>query len=165
MRVTGVVAGSNADALGLRPGDVVASVNGRALPSGVDLLEILSLNDAGSPIVLGVTRAGATTELTGTYAPAPMPRTAPIFRHARPSGRVDLVREGNAVRATTRGVAAFTLLLSPDVFDFSQPIRVIADGRTVFDGRVTPSLATLLEWAARDNNRTMLYGAALHLIM
>ena len=84
-----------------------------------------------------------------------------IFMHYAPTGRVDLVREGNTVTAVTRGVQQFTLLLSPDVFDFSQPVKVIADGKTVFDGRVTRSVATLLKWTARDNDRTMLFGAEL----
>jgi hypothetical protein len=87
---------------------------------------------------------------------------SPLFRNPRPSGRVDLIREGNTVRATTRGVAEFTLLLSPGAFDFARPIKVVADGRTVFDDRVTASVATLMKWAARDNDRTMLFGAEIH---
>jgi hypothetical protein len=75
------------------------------------------------------------------------------------------VRDGNTVRATTRGVAAFTLLLSPDVFDFTRPITVVADGRTVFEGRVQKSVETLLTWAAKDNDRTMLYGEALSITL
>jgi hypothetical protein len=84
-----------------------------------------------------------------------------LFIRKRYSGRVDLVRTGNTIEATTRGVAAFTLLLSPDRFDFGQPVKVVANGRVVFEGRVEPSLETLLKWAARDNDRTMLYGAEL----
>jgi hypothetical protein len=84
------------------------------------------------------------------------------FTRHFPSGRVDLVRTGNTVKATTRGVAKFTLLLSPDVFDFDKPVRVEADGRVVFDGRVEKSLPTLLKWAARDNDRTMLVAAEVH---
>jgi hypothetical protein len=76
-------------------------------------------------------------------------------------GRVDLVRKGNTVEATTRGVTAFTLLLSPEKFDFSQPIRVVANGREVFQGRLERSPATLMKWAARDNDRTMLFAAEL----
>jgi hypothetical protein len=53
-------------------------------------------------------------------------------------------------------------LISPDAFDLSKPIKVVANGRVVFDGRVEPSLATLLKWAARDNDRTMLFAAELH---
>jgi hypothetical protein len=85
-----------------------------------------------------------------------------MFDNNRPSGRVDLVRSGNTVTATTRGVAELTLLLSPDVFDFAQPIKVVTNGRTTFDGRVEQSLPTLLKWAAHDNDRTMLFTAELH---
>ena len=85
----------------------------------------------------------------------------PLFDRRGPSGRVDLVRTGNAVEATTRGVSAYTLLVSPDAFDLNQPITVTSNGRVVFDGSVQPSAATLLKWAARDNDRTMLYAAEI----
>lgn len=86
-----------------------------------------------------------------------------MFHVAEPAGRVDVERKGNTVTATTMGVTAFTLLLSPDVFDFNQPIKVIANGREVFNKRVERSLPTLLKWAARDNDRTMLYGAEIQI--
>lgn len=38
-----------------------------------------------------------------------------------------------------------------------------ADGRTVFNGRVQKDLRTLMQWAAIDNDRTMLFGAELHI--
>jgi hypothetical protein len=77
------------------------------------------------------------------------------------SGRVDVAREGKTVIARTRGVRSFTLLLSPDAFDFSQPVVVTVNGREVHNATVTRDVATLLKWAARDNDRTMLYGAEL----
>ena len=73
----------------------------------------------------------------------------------------DATRQGNTIMLRTRGVAELTLLLSPDVFDLQAPIRVTADGKTVFEGRVEANVQTLLKWAARDNDRTMLYGAEL----
>ncbi len=85
----------------------------------------------------------------------------PLFEHRQRSGRADVVRTGNHVEAVSRGVSEFTLLVSPDAFDLSQPITVTANGTTVFDGRVQPSVATLLKWAARDNDRTMLYAAEI----
>jgi hypothetical protein len=87
--------------------------------------------------------------------------TDPLFARPKEPGRVDLVRSGNTVQATTRGVTAFTLLLSPDRFDFSQPVVVTANGREVFHARVQPGVETLLKWAARDNDRTMLYAAEI----
>jgi hypothetical protein len=86
-----------------------------------------------------------------------------LFDNVHASGRVDIVRTGNTVTSVTIGVAEFTLLLAPDVFDFSQPVIVRANGRTVFNGMVEPSTATLLKWAARDNDRTMVFGAELHI--
>jgi hypothetical protein len=86
-----------------------------------------------------------------------------LFARSGRSGRVDLVRTGNVVEASTHGVTAFTLLLSPDQFDFAKPVKVIANGRTVFDGRVQKDVRTLTKWAAIDNDRTMLFGAEIHL--
>ena len=84
-----------------------------------------------------------------------------LFARARPWGRVEATRRGNAVQLATRGVSEVTLLLSPDAFDFSQPITVTANGRVVAEKRVEPSVATLMKWAARDNDRTMLFGAEM----
>jgi hypothetical protein len=75
---------------------------------------------------------------------------------------VDLVKSGNTVRATTTGVAEFTLLISPDQFKFGEPMTVITNGQLSFTGLVDKSLSTLLKWAARDDDRTMLFGAEIH---
>ena len=79
----------------------------------------------------------------------------------QPWGRVGLVREGNTIHATTVGVKRFQLLLSPAEFEFAQPIRVLVDGRAVVDERITPDPEVLLRWAARDDDRTMLFAAEL----
>ena len=84
-----------------------------------------------------------------------------LFDRSHPSGRVDLVRSGNTVKATTRGVAQFTLLLSPEAFDFDKPVRVETNGQVAFDGPVAKSVPSLLKWAAHDNDRAMLFGAEL----
>ena len=87
--------------------------------------------------------------------------TFPLFDRRQRSGRIDLTRTGNAVDALSRGITDFTLLISPDAFDLSQPIKVTVNGKTVFDGKVQKSTATLMKWAARDNDRTMLYAAEI----
>jgi poly(3-hydroxybutyrate) depolymerase len=158
-RVNSVVAGSNAEAFGVEPDDVILRINGRMIPGGVDVVDLLSTYDAGTKLVIVVSRQNEPFELQGVFSPVATPRVVPMFAHRRPTGRVDLVRDGNTVTATTRTVDTFTLLLSPEIFDFTKPLRVVANGKTVFDGRVTRSLPTLLKWAARDNDRTMLFGA------
>lgn len=100
-------------------------------------------------------------------------RTAELFDRAQPSGRVDATRKANVYEVRTRGVQQLTLLLpaagpgmaSPDAMDFSKPVRVNVNGRTVHDAVVAKDLAALLKWSAKDNDRTMLYGAELKIVV
>jgi predicted esterase len=84
-----------------------------------------------------------------------------FFQHTKLSGRVDVVRVGNTFEAKVRDVAAFTLLLSPDVIDFSKLVTVTVNGKPAFSGMVKKNPSVLLRWSARDNDRTALYGAEL----
>ena len=84
-----------------------------------------------------------------------------VFEHTRPSGRVDIERRGNSFEARSRGVRQFTILLSPDAVDFTQPIVVRVNGGTAFEGLVQRDVAVLLTRAARDADRQRLYGAEL----
>ncbi len=161
MRLTSVLPKSNAAAFGFLPADTVRSINGRELPAGLELTEYMALFSAGDALHFVVERGRETLDLKGVYQPTVMPRVRQIFATGLPTGRVDAERDGNTIRASARGVGAFTLLLSPDVFDFTRPITVVVDGTTLFSGTVTPRVETLMSWAARDNDRTMLYGAEL----
>jgi len=158
-RVTSVVAGSNAASFGVEPDDVIIRINGRMIPASVDVVDLLSTYDVGAKMVIVVSRQNEPFELQGVCNPVETPRVVPMFAHRHPTGRVDLSRDGNTITANTRAVDTFTLLLASDVFDFSKPVKVIANGKTVFEGRVTRSLPTLMKWAARDNDRTLLFGA------
>ena len=90
---------------------------------------------------------------------SPPPRQA--FPHPVASGRVQLLRDGNEIAVVTRGVRRYKLLLSPEQFDFTTPFRVVTNDVESFAGVVEPSSQTLLRWAARDRDRTMLFGAEL----
>lgn len=84
-----------------------------------------------------------------------------FFQHTQRSGRVDVRRTGNTFDAIVRDVAAFTLLLSPDAVDFAKPVIVTVNGKQVFSGPVAKDPVVTMRWAARDNDRTTLYGAEL----
>ena len=134
------------------------------MQTGRDIAEGMEAWEVGDPLRFVVERDGKRLVLEGVFQPIEVDvPPAPIFPRKKPSGRVDLVRLGNVVEASTEGVRAFTVLLSPSVFDSRRPIRVVANGRPVFDGLVEPSVATMLKWAARDNDRTMLFGAELNI--
>ena len=89
------------------------------------------------------------------------PATILAFPHRRPSGRLAVERRGNEVRVRSRGVRRFRLLLSPEAFDFDRPVRVLVNGADRFVGRVAPDPTTLLRWASKDRDRSMLFAAEL----
>jgi poly(3-hydroxybutyrate) depolymerase len=99
-----------------------------------------------------------------TYSPIPIMERQ-LFNHEKPSGRVDATRKGNDFDVKSRGVQQFTLLLSPDAVDFTKPVRVTVNGKMTYDAMVKPDVATMLAWAAKDRDRTMLYGAELHVVV
>jgi len=161
-RINRVVNGSNAEQIGLRSGDVVLAINNQPASPGADLADLLRSYPSGRPLLVTVTRGGESVRLTGRYAPTVLAgESDAMFPRQRESGRVDLVRTGNRIDVRSRGVAAFTLLLSPDQFDVNRAVTVVVNGRTAFDGVVQRDVRTLLKWAARDNDRTMLFAAEL----
>jgi acetyl esterase/lipase len=160
-RVVSVGANSNASVFDFAPGDVIDTLNGSPVPENGNALEAIAALNPGTVLRIGVTRNGEHLELPGVLIAKGDRRTTPLFRHTAPWGRVDLTRSGNVVTATTAGVTSFTLLASPRQFDLSKPIVVVANGVTVFSGRVDKDLGTLMKWAARDNDRTMLFAAEI----
>jgi hypothetical protein len=159
-RINRVVNGSNAEQIGLRSGDVVLTINNQPALPGADIADLLRTFPSGRPLLFTITRGHESLRLTGRYAPTVLTgESDAMFPRQRESGRIDLIRTGNRVDATGRGVAAFTLLLSPDQFDLNRAVTVVVNGRTVFDRIVQRDIRTLLKWAARDNDRTMLFAA------
>ena len=88
-----------------------------------------------------------------------------LYDRAHPSGRVDVKRSGNAFDVKSRGVQELTLLLSSDAIDFSKPVQVTVNGKSTHNAIVKPDPVTLLKWAARDDDRTMIYGAELKVVV
>jgi regulator of sigma E protease len=64
-RVGQVVPGSPAAAAGFLPGDLIRSINGRAVDEGADVTEVVMLS-AGDPLRFTVDRAGREVQLTAT---------------------------------------------------------------------------------------------------
>ncbi|HEY6509920.1 MAG TPA: hypothetical protein VIY56_17980, partial [Vicinamibacterales bacterium] len=111
---------------------------------------------------LGSRASDTTFEDVNRFVPAPT-LSIPLYDRSKPSGRVDASRSGNAIELKTRGIQAVSLLLSPDALDLDKPVAVTVNGRQVHNALVPRDAATLLKWAARDNDRTMLYGAELRI--
>ncbi|MCB0489863.1 MAG: hypothetical protein KDC99_15380 [Cyclobacteriaceae bacterium] len=83
------------------------------------------------------------------------------FRRELPSGIIRLVKSGNSVQVEASNVKQYTILISPDHFDITQPIVVITNGTKSFEGKVNPDVSTLLKWNRKDNDRKMLFVSEL----
>jgi dienelactone hydrolase len=163
-RAIDIVANSNAYRVGLRTGDLFLDVDGQTVETSRDIFDKMMHWTLGTRVRMTVERAGRQMTLEGVFQPDEVDvPPLQIFPRKRPSGRVDLARHGNVVEARTHGVRAFTLLLSPSKFDFKRPVKVVANGRTVVEALIEPKVDTLLKWAARDNDRMMVFGAEVHI--
>lgn len=80
------------------------------------------------------------------------------FPHKYFTGLIDVNKKGNSVEVKTKGIKKYSLLLSPDHFDFTKPIKIFTNGILSFDGLITKDIKTLLHYNLLDNDRTMLYG-------
>ena len=69
------------------------------------------------------------------------------------------VRGGNHFEVRTDRVRRYTLFLNNALVDFSAPVTVVTDGRTSFQGPVTPRVETLLRDARRRRDVDNLFPA------
>ncbi|MBG09848.1 MAG: hypothetical protein CMD92_01630 [Gammaproteobacteria bacterium] len=70
-------------------------------------------------------------------------------------------RNSNLISVEARGIEQFSLLLSPDFIDFTQPVQVIVNNKVQFSSTVEQSAESLLRFASRDLDRSMLFTAEL----
>ena len=163
LRLFDVAAGSMVDAAGIEPDDILLAVSGQPTPTPDALRQAILGFGPGDELPISVRRDTEVLNLTLRYPNTFHTQARPAFERDKPSGRVDLFREGNTVTARTRGVRRFTLLLSPGQFNFSEPIRVVTNGVVSHDGLVRLEVETLLRWASIDQDHSLLFGAELEI--
>jgi predicted esterase len=77
--------------------------------------------------------------------------------------RLSVIREGNTLRVTAKGVRRYRLLLAPGTVDFQRPVTVVTNGQTSFEGAITPDSRVLLEEARRRPDPAQLVLAAVEI--
>lgn len=163
LKVLRVGPDSLAEEAGVLVDDVILDMGGTATWTAEAARDVILAIAPGDELPVMVDRDGTHHTLVMRF-PRSQPGEARIaFPHAAPSGRVEVERTGNTVTASTRGVRRFTLLLSREQFDLSEPVRVVTNGTVSHDAVVTPDVSTLLRWAAVDWDRSLLFDAALEI--
>ncbi len=157
-----VIESSCAWQAGIEKGDIITHVQDQPVINESELYDLL-MQHAGTQVDLIVKRGEK--HLGGVISvPARQPsQTQSPFARRQESGRVDLKKVGNKVYVKCQGVGAFKLLLSPDRFDFKQPIVIDVNGETVHDDVVQADVETLMRWASLDADREMLFAAEISL--
>ena len=155
-RLSVVTDDSPAKAAGLEKGDVLLEMNGTRLESLRTLRAVLGRVKFGTKFTLRVARGEEERELKGEF---PAVKPTPAFGREKPFGSIEAKREGNTVALRSSGISRVALLISPDVFDFGQPLKVTVNGKVVHEAKVERNARFLLEQARRDKDPSMLFAA------
>ena len=87
------------------------------------------------------------------------PEIKPVnFKAENTSCIIEVNCMGNNINVKTINVKQYTLLLSPDHFNFNEEFEIYTNGELSFKGKVEKEISVLLEWFSKDLDRTMLFG-------
>jgi poly(3-hydroxybutyrate) depolymerase len=149
--------GTPAAAMGLRPGDILHSFDGKPLRNLGGLRAALQNKNFGERLTVLVEREGHDThlELSGEIAPF---TPAPVFRRTAPQASIRVEAIGNDVRVTTHHVQAFQFEVRPNLFDLDEPLEIRVNGTLMKTVTLRPSLETLVRGYAEraDGGRLVL---------
>lgn len=74
------------------------------------------------------------------------------------SGIIDVHCTGNTITVNTINIKQYTLLLSPEQFDFEEEIQIYTNDKLSYIGKFEKNLDKLLKWYKKDLDRAMLFG-------
>ena len=159
-----VYPGYLADIAGMKPGDVLTSLDG---------VDVKTEDDAKKVLYIRILAKKKGDAITGRYRRGDqnrsfrfdlpeLPRTT-IFKRTGQAGRLEVKADGNKVEVTARSVARYDLLIDRRTFDLDQPIQVVTNGKESYHDRAKPDLRFMLEQAAADDDRSTVYVAKIEI--
>jgi|GEM_PF-1863528 len=113
VRITEVSKGTLAETLKLASGDVIESMDGKAIGGLTDLRRALSGKKYGDSVALTVARGEEKLDVAGAF---PKFTPSPIYRRSTPTAEFALQSEGNRVVVRARNVRRFRLRLHSELF-------------------------------------------------
>jgi len=157
-RVAGIEPGTLARTIGVKNDDRILTVDGSPVISMEDIAFLMQGKRPGDWVEVTVERGGDEIALAGEIPPVDF-----IFSRDLITGSIRAIADGNEITISVSQVSRFTLFLSSEQFDLSQPIRVLVNGTLVHDETVQPELEFMLAQAAQDNDRTQVYEAKIEI--
>ncbi|MCK6481311.1 MAG: PDZ domain-containing protein [Planctomycetes bacterium] len=153
--VTQVVEGSLAASLGLAAGDLLLEVDGAAVPNGAMVRRMLAGKKRGDEVSVRWRRGAEEMSGTGRFPP---PATEPAFDRRKPWGSLRAEWTGDLLEVEGLGIGAFEVRVDADRVAAGREIRVVVNGVEAFRGAVAPDPGYLLDRAAEDADRRLVYG-------
>jgi len=156
--VAGLEPGSTAHLMGIKNGDQILRIGKFEVLTQADLTYALMGKMPGDPVEAEIVRDGETIILTGT-----IPADELIYRRDVSTGSIRVLADGNQIDVEVSHVSHYTLFISSEKFDLSQPIVAMTNGLIVFSEVVSPDIRFMLEQAAEDFDRELVYEARIEI--
>ena len=150
--VAGLEPGSTAHLMGIKNGDQILRIGQFEVFNQIDLSIAMMGKSPGDQVEVELIRDGETLVLMGEVPAAEL-----IYKRDVPTASIHAVVSGNQIEVSVSHVGGYTLLISSRQFDLSQPIVVTTNGQTSFSEMVSPDIQFMLERAADDLDRQMIY--------
>lgn len=134
---------------GLRRGDLVKTINGEAITDTTNMNRLDEILRSGpQPSTIEFERGGY-KHVAQVY----VKKTLTSLFFAPPEyARIQLIAEGNTINVRSDNVGAFTLSISPHLFDITEPIRVMVNGVEQYNTHVAPEAYDPLGEIAMGHN-------------
>jgi hypothetical protein len=140
--------------IGVKSEDIIVSGNGLRIDSLADLGRLRGTLKHGEEVTLTVKRGESELVLSGRV---PKPRNYFVFKREKPSAVLKASYEDNRFDLLSSRVGAFRILISPEMVDVKKPVRVILDGKLIFNRKVNPDIEYMLRTFLSTHDRKSLF--------
>jgi len=158
VKIAEVSAGSTAEGMGLREGDVIVRLDDAPVAGLPELAAALGRKDYGDDVRVTVRRADGETTAAGRFAPF---TAEAIYSREKPTSRLGVRVADDGIEVTSRNVRRLALYLGPGLPDPGVKVRV--NGREAAPEAEEVGLPALLARYAAEADGGRVYTKVLHL--
>ncbi len=143
---------------GLLAGDHILEFDGIPLASLADLGRAKDTKQRGDSFTMKVSRDGKEIMLSGKFPPI---GHYDQFVYEKPSAAVRAVNSGNSFFVETSRVASLSIYIHPRMVQLDQPVKIIVNGKELFNGILQPDAEFMLDEFRHDHDRQLLWAGKI----
>lgn len=154
VKVGKVLEGSFASSIGIKPDDVIVHAGNLVVKNNDDLDKAKASVKRGDLFPIKVLRAGKKISLEGSL---PKENFYNVFHREAPSAVAKVKYSGNTVTVEGSRLAEFSVYVHPNMFKLDEKIRIICNGKVVFDDMAKPDKRFILNNYLSNLDTSLLY--------